>query len=152
MEHQNEIGFQIHTLSHLIRHTVNQMAFSEEEVPASGIQGRIIGYLYENRGRDVFQRDIQSQFSIRRSTVTGTLQLMEKNDLVIRRPVEWDARLKKLELTPKALELHEHIVRGIRRMEETLASTLTPEEKETFILLCGKVRDGLIALQSSQKA
>ena len=64
------------------------------------MQGWIIGYLYQNRDKEVFQRDIQEQFSIRRSTVTGILQLMEKNGLITRSSVERDARLKKLELTP----------------------------------------------------
>ena len=100
MEYQEDLGFQIRTLSHLVKRTVDQTAFAGEENHPTGVQGWIIGYLYENRGKEVFQRDIQAQFSIRRSTVTGILQLMEKNGLITRSSVERDARLKKLELTP----------------------------------------------------
>ncbi len=143
MEHREEIGFQVRTLSHLIKHTVNQTAFSDQEVPVTGMQGWTMGYLYENRDKDIFQRDIQAHFAVRRSTVTGVLQLMEKNGLIVRRSVDWDARLKKLELTPKAMEMHERVMRGIRQTEETLSSTLTPEEKETFLRLCEKIRKGI---------
>ena len=45
------------------------------------MHGYLIRYLYENRERDVFQRDLEKKFSISRSAVTATLQLMEKNGL-----------------------------------------------------------------------
>ena len=73
MEYREDLGFQIRTLSHLVKRVIDQTAFSGEEVHPTGVQGWIIGYLYENRDKEVFQRDIQQQFSIRRSTVTGIL-------------------------------------------------------------------------------
>ncbi len=145
MEPRDEIGFQVHTLSHLIKRMVDRAAFQDQEGPVTGMQGRIIGYLYANRDRDVFQRDVQAQFSVRRSTVTGILQLMEKNGFITRQSVEHDARLKKLELTPKGAELHEKIGRSIQRVEEQLSAGITQMEKEEFIRLCEKIRAGIQA-------
>ena len=88
----------------------------------------------------MFQRDIQEQFTIRRSTVTGILQLMEKNGLIVRSSVERDARLKKLELTPRGVELHERVTRSIREVEDGLSQCLTQEEKKAFLEICGKLR------------
>ena len=87
MEYREDIGFQIRTLSHLVKRTVDQAAFDGVDDHPTGVQGWIIGYLYRNREKEVFQRDIQEQFSIRRSTVTGILQLMEKNGLITRSSV-----------------------------------------------------------------
>ena len=143
MEYREDIGFQIRTLSHLVKRVVDQTAFSGEELHPTGVQGWIIGYLYNHRHQGVFQRDIQEQFSIRRSTVTGILQLMEKNGLVTRSSVEQDARLKKLELTQKGIELHERVERSIRQVEDRISNCLTPEEKEEFIRLCEKIRENL---------
>lgn len=143
MEHRDEIGFQVRTLSNLIRRMVDQRAFPKGEKVPTGMHGWIMGYLYEHRDQDVFQRDIQEQFSIRRSTVTGILQLMEKNGLVTRSSVEQDARLKKLELTQKGIELHERVERSIRQVEDRISNCLTPEEKEEFIRLCEKIRENL---------
>ncbi|CCX38863.1 putative uncharacterized protein [Clostridium sp. CAG:1013] len=143
MEYREDIGFQIRTLSHLVKRVVDQTAFSGEELHPTGVQGWIIGYLYNHRHQEVFQRDIQEQFSIRRSTVTGILQLMEKNGLVTRSSVEQDARLKKLELTQKGIELHERVERSIRQVEDRISNCLTPEEKEEFIRLCEKIRENL---------
>lgn len=147
MSHEEEIGFQVRTLSHMIKHAVNQMAFSDIPGEVTGMQGWIMSYLYENREKDIFQRDIQTQFSISRSTVTGILQQMEKNGLIYRESVEWDARLKKLSLTPKALEHHEKVMNGIRKTEETLIHTLTEEERKTFLALCEKIAQGISALE-----
>jgi DNA-binding MarR family transcriptional regulator len=143
VEYREDIGFQIRTLSHLVKRVVDQTAFSGEELHPTGVQGWIIGYLYNHRHQEVFQRDIQEQFSIRRSTVTGILQLMEKNGLVTRSSVEQDARLKKLELTQKGIELHERVERSIRQVEDRISNCLTPEEKEEFIRLCEKIRENL---------
>ena len=143
MEYEKDIGFQIRALSHLVKRIVDQTAFTKEEIHPTGVQGWIIGYLYNNRHKEFFQRDIQEQFSIRRSTVTGILQLMEKNGFITRSSVDRDARLKRLELTPKAVELHERVGRSIRQVEERLAQSLTEEEKSEFIRLCEKIRENL---------
>ncbi len=147
-EPTKDVGFQVNRLSRQIRMAANQMAFvGQSDTPVTGMQGWIIGYLYDHRQQDVFQRDIQAKFSIRRSTATGTLQLMEKNGLIRRLPVDWDARLKKIELTPKALEMHERVRKGIQAVEKTIASALTQEEWDTFMGLCEKIRRGLENMQ-----
>lgn len=140
------IGFQLRTLSHMVGHTIQQMAFSGVPEEITGMQGWIMGYLYDNRGRDIFQRDIQTKFSVSRSTVTGILQAMEKKGLIIRESVEWDARLKKLSLTKKALQHHEKVMCGIHRTEELLSDLLTDEERKVFLQLCEKLKEGIEAL------
>lgn len=146
MEHRDEIGFQVRTLSNLIKRSVDRIAAQGADSPATAMQGWIIGYLYENRDKDVFQKDVQQQFAVRRSTVTGILQLMEKNGLIVRSSVETDARLKKITLTPKAVEMHEQIVNGIKQVEKSINTSLTPQERKTFISLCEKVRSNLETL------
>lgn len=146
MEHRDEIGFQVRTLSNLIKRSVDRIAAQGVDSPTTGMQGWVIGYLYENRDKDVFQKDVQQQFAVRRSTVTGILQLMEKNGLIVRSSVETDARLKKITLTPRAVEMHEQIVNGIKQVEKSINTSLTPQERKTFISLCEKVRSNLETL------
>ena len=82
--------------------------------------------------------------------MTGILQLMEKNWLITRSSVERDARLKKLELTPRAVQLHERIGRSVRQVEDRLNQSLTPQEKQEFLRLCGKIRASLKALSTDR--
>lgn len=145
MEHWNEIGFQLHRLDTLAKRMIDQTVFPEKESKKrpTGMHGWIIGYLYANRNREVYQRDIQEQLSVRRSTVTGMLQLMEKNGLITRHSVPEDARLKRIQLTPQAIEQHEKIMAGFQQMEKRISSGLTEEEKATFLKLCEKIAANL---------
>ena len=59
----------------------------------------IMSYLYWHKNEAVYQRDIEREFSITRSTVTNILQLMERKGYIERQSVPQDARLKRLILT-----------------------------------------------------
>ncbi len=139
---KDKVGYEIKTLSNLIKRRIDNSAVFSEEV--TGMHGWIIGFLYHNRDkRDIFQRDIEAEFSIRRSTVTGILQLMEKNNLIRREPVEYDARLKKLVLTPRAIEIHEAIHKELDNLEQQLSKDLTKEELSAFFKVIRKMRKNI---------
>ena len=73
----------------------------------SGVRGMVLGDIVRaNRnGRDVYQRDIEQWFNIRRSSVTALLQGMEQDGFITRCAVEKDARLKRLVATDKGRAL-----------------------------------------------
>lgn len=111
---------------------------------ATAYHGRIIGYLFERRNEDVFQKDIENRFEIRRSTATKLLQLMESNGLITRTAVLSDARLKKITLTEKAVSMHEHFREEIDCFEAALSFGLTEEEVETFFRITDKIYNNLV--------
>ena len=51
-------------------------------------------FVFSQQG-DVYQKDIESFFKLRRSTVSSQLDTLEKKGLIQRVPVSHDARLKK---------------------------------------------------------
>ena len=61
----------------------------------TAMHGWILGYLCRNEHKDIFQKDIEAEFKICRSTVTNILKLMEKKGYIKRESVPYDARLKK---------------------------------------------------------
>lgn len=142
-EPRDNIGFQIGGLARMIRWLIHQSAGEDGEQSGAGMYGWLIGFLYDNRDRDIYQRDLQQQFSVRRSTMTGILQTMEREGMITRKTVEWDARLKKIELTEKAVEHQEKFQRTINAIEARISSGLTLEEKETFLRLCSKIRQSI---------
>ncbi len=64
--------------------------------PGTMMQKMFLGYLEVHEDQPVFQKDLESAFHIRRSTATGILQIMVRDGLIVREPVEDDARLKRL--------------------------------------------------------
>ena len=136
------IGFEIRTLNNLIKRDVeSSKAF--ELGRATGLHGWAIGYFYNNRDRDVFQRDFEAQFSIRRSTASKILGCMEKNGLIERHSVENDARLKKIVLTPRATELHELMLSDIRERERRLSRGIAPERLDCFFEVIQQIKENL---------
>ena len=58
-------------LSNQIRRKIKK-ELAERSIEVSSIQSRIIGFLYkESFKRDIFQKDIEEEFEIRRSCVTN---------------------------------------------------------------------------------
>ncbi|MEE1238877.1 MAG: MarR family transcriptional regulator [Acutalibacteraceae bacterium] len=140
---EKHIGLEIRNLSNLIRRDVEKHADELECKPNKGVRGWAIDYFYENRDRDIFQKDFEEKFSIRRSTASNMLKLMEKNGLIVRKSVESDARLKKIILTEKAIKVHQCISEDIEKREKKLRKGLTDEEIDTFFSTIQKIKTNL---------
>jgi len=135
------IGFEIKVLANLIKRKLDEGTLADAGI--TGMQGWIIGYVKSVGERPVFQRDLEKAFNIRRATVTGVLQLMERNRLIIRESVDFDARLKKITLTPKAITLLEGNIRRFNDLEIVLRQRLSEEEVEAFFTITEKLRKNL---------
>ncbi len=142
MEGPKHISYVIRHLYHIMDRNFGSGCCHSDGTTA--YHGRIIGYLYGHRDTDVFQRDIENHFGIRRSTVTKVLQAMENNGLITRTAVLSDARLKKLSLTQKALDMHGHFREEIDNFEVMLSEGLTAEELESFFNITEKIYNNLI--------
>jgi DNA-binding MarR family transcriptional regulator len=133
MDKEIHIGKEIIILSNKIHRAIGKEA---AQYGVTSVQARIIGFIYrESSKRNIFQRDIEEEFNIRRSSVTSVLQLMEKNGYIIRKSVCEDARLKKLVLTEKGLEIQKNVHDSIIKFEKTLRAELSDDEIDTFINL-----------------
>lgn len=138
---EKHIGKEIIILSHCIK---RKMQDTSESMGVTGTQSRVLQFISEeSKVREVFQKDIEEAFQVRRSTVTQILQLMERDGLIVRESVERDARLKKLIPTAKGYEIEQVMKGQISDMEEKLAKNLTSEEKEMLITILGKIRKNL---------
>ena len=107
------------------------------------MQGWVIGFLCSNSDRDMFQKDIEQRFEIRRSTATAMLQLMEKNGYITRHSVDYDARLKKICVTEKAKLLHKSILDRIEATEKQMLTGISKEEIDAFFSIIDKMKDNI---------
>lgn len=126
------IGRELRSLNNLIGRFFETCSHKKEIDSITGTNGWIIGYLAENTDKDIFQKDLEEEFTITRSTASKVLNLMEKKGLVERQSVARDARLKKLVLTEKAMEIKALMREDGRRMEQTLVSGFSEEELATL--------------------
>lgn len=107
------------------------------------MHGWIMCYIFDNQDRDIYQKDLENEFSISRSTVTNILNLMEKKGYIQRASVENDARLKKLILTDTGKRTVSILKSTIDENEARINGLLSDEEQKTFLTLINKLRSGL---------
>lgn len=136
------IGLEIRTLSNLIHRKINQMV-SEEEDNLTAHQNWVLHYLYTHQDSDVMQRDIEAQFSIRRSTASHMLQLMEQNGYIKRLSVPEDARMKRLVITEKGLEARARMWERLDRFERLLQAGLSEEELSLFSQIIERLKQNI---------
>ena len=106
----------------------------------TGMQFAIVSFIAkESTERDVFQKDLEQKFDIRKSTVTGILNTMERDGLLLRETVPYDARLRKMILTDKALQAKKNSEQVIDTVENQLSKGLTEEEIATFLTILEKI-------------
>ena len=140
----SEIMFELKTLDNLIhRHGDAHMRALEGGMQLTRLHHWIIGFLYHREG-DVFQKDIETEFKISRSTTSSVITLMEKKGLVTRESVLSDARLKKIVLTDRAIKMHKHQMSDMQRVDAIIEGALTPEEKKQFMVCMAKVRTAVM--------
>lgn len=130
-------------MSHVNRQIHRCINARVDQFGITGLQSHIINHIQKNRDRDIYQKDIEEEFDIRRSSVTSVLQTMEKNGLIERVSVEQDARLKKIVLTPKAIKLASAIKKSIHEFENQLAEGITDDEIETFLTVLNKITNNM---------
>ncbi len=138
-----EIGREIKMLSNLIiREFQASMAKLDlDRVTAMNIW--ILGYLYNNRGRIIYQKDIEKEFNVARSTVAGLVKLMEQKGFIGRYDVETDARLKSLKLTEKGEQVYTAAHMKAEEIERRLHSGISGDELEAFIKTVEKMKKSL---------
>ena len=139
---KRRIGLQLRLLSNLINRQINTADVFKQMHELTGTHGYIVKYLMDHQ-EEVFQRDIERTFSIRRSTASGILNLMEKNGLIKRESVQEDARLKKLVLTSKAVDLSNRITKELENNEQLMIRGLSEQELNTFFEVLEKIKNNL---------
>ncbi len=139
---RRRMGGEIKAVSNLIQRNTS---FSFDVPELTRVQGWIVGFIRmrDNAGLETFQKDVEKAYEIRRSTATGILQLLEKKGYLERQSVSEDARLKKLVLTAKAIEVHDQIIARIDAFEAQLSKGISEEDKEVFFRVMDQVKKNL---------
>jgi len=128
MKKSNHLAKELHRLDIGVGRVLCQSLSGCGMEEVSGTNGRIIRFLSDHEDNDVYQRDLEKEFGITRSTASRVLMLMEQKGLIERHSVKKDARLKKLVLTEKSRAISASFIGNGRRMDQLLLEGFSPEE------------------------
>ena len=129
---KRSIGQKLGKLSNKIRRRLAALSIPGNY---SGAQERTIHFLLANSDDNdapIFQKDIEEEFGLRPPTATGLLKSMERAGLISREAVEYDARLKKIVLTEKALKHKNAVQADLELFEKQLSKDITEEDLKIF--------------------
>lgn len=141
---------------HLIKIVSNQLSRQinhfAKQFGLTGVQIQIIDYLnHLPQNQYVYQKDIEREFNIRRSTATSVLQKMEENELIVRNISPSDSRLKIVSVLPKAEALQPQISHFLDESNEQLLSSLSTFQRHSFIKALEKLPTELSKLNHQEE-
>ena len=146
------VGYAVKSLNRRIGRVIDNIPAVRENKNLTSIQFWVLTFLFREAGRDVFQRDVEAEFNIRRSTATEILKAMEANGLIRREPVGYDARLKKIVTLPYAEEIRKQLEAQVDRTERHLTEGFTKEELAQFYEFIRRFKENLGKLEQSDAA
>lgn len=126
-------------LVRMLNHQLKRNQKPEEDLEddeLTPMQRHILNYiLLETLHRDIYQKNLEEEFQVRKSTVSGILKLIEKNGFIYRESVKEDARLKRILPTKKAEALRPSILEHIHETEIRMTEGVSEQD----LFLCKKV-------------
>lgn len=142
--YRDSVGHRLKMINNLMKRNVDKVMGHKPD-KATLMHSWIMGFLQrrEEKILDTFQKDIEKEFSMNRSTTSEMLKLMGKNGLIKRVPVDYDARLKKIVLTDLGRECNRKTEEQILIVHNRLVEGLSDEEIQTLLSLCDKMIDNL---------
>ncbi|WP_207694525.1 hypothetical protein DOK67_0000296 [Enterococcus sp. DIV0212c] len=137
-----KIGLRIRILANELNRKAAEI-LKEDGEASSSIQMRILNFIHRRNSQQVpvYQKDIEQEFDIRRSTATGVLQTMEKRLFIERKCCEKDNRYKTIILTELGQQkVRENIVK-LHKFDELLVQGISEEHITIFFNMMEKLSE-----------
>ena len=142
-------GKWINRVSHQLK---RQMLWPDEPGDLTILQKSILHFiLFETMQRDLYQKDLEKEFKVRRSTASENLRLLEKKGYLYRECAKEDARLKKIIPTEKAVCLRGQLLKSIERTEERIRQGIPEEDLKVFFRVLKQISANLSSWEEENK-
>ena len=114
-------------------------------------QGRFLTLIVMNRNPDeaASPSSLAEKVGVKRATMTGLLDRLERDDLIERRADQQDRRKIGVRLTPKGRQVLAEMLPDYYRRVAKIMTNLTEKDRLELMTLLGKVNQGLSALSAA---
>lgn len=151
MNKEELIGYRVKRLSRFFGRCIEHMQITQGVDHVAASYGWIVNFLRCHQDQDIYQRDIETEFRLPRSTVTCIVKSLEKNGYIKRSQVENDARLKKLELTKEGVKLNDFARENIEFIEKKASIGISEKDMETFFKVIETMENNLMEILEEKK-
>ena len=137
------VGFEIKSLDNMMTRNIILNARTVGEESLTPVQIRIMRYLFMNRDKEIYQRDIEKNFLVRRSTASGILKTMEKNGMIERVSSDIDKRVNRIVITDKYIHRIDELEERINTFQDKLCEGISDRDLNTFFKVIDKMKKNL---------
>lgn len=135
-----DIGLEIKNLNNMIHRYYANLKTTEILNELTGSNGYIIVYLMNHIDELVTQKNIEEVLGITRSTASIVLSNMEKNQIITRKILPTDSRIKSIHITDKGKEIYKNMELERVELERKLKNGFTDEEVEQFFSFIKRIK------------
>ena len=143
MNNSISIGHELAYINNLIARRIARGGNNKYAMNISPIQVRIVKYLVKQNNKAILQKDMEYLFNIRRSTVSGVIKTMEKNNIIIRENVKDDNKSKEIKLTDEVYKRANDLVKELKELDLELLKDVNKEDLEVFMRVLKNIQDNL---------
>ena len=143
MNNSISIGHELAYTNNLIARRIARGGNNKYAMNISPIQVRIVKYLVKQNNKAILQKDMEYLFNIRRSTVSGVIKTMEKNNIIIRENVKDDNKSKEIKLTDDVYKRANDLVKELKELDLELLKDVNKEDLEVFMRVLKNIQDNL---------
>ena len=149
-QNREDAGRIIGIVSHQLKRTI--FLYNQKDSGLTNVQNRVLHFILDRSAEGpVYQKDIETEFRIRKSTVTEILQLMEENGFIQRRSSKKDGRMKRILPTEKAMTVQKKVMDNIRTVEEKLRAGVSAEDYDTCLRVLKRMSENLAEEENNMK-
>ncbi|AKC83168.1 MarR family transcriptional regulator [Verrucomicrobia bacterium IMCC26134] len=131
---------------------------TDEHFQANGLsQGRftVLMLLFDKacgQSHSCTPAELADRAGVTRATMTGLIDTLERDAMVLRKPSASDRRMLSVELTPRAMAFIAEILPEHFRRINDLVAPLSESERRTLVRLLGKVASRAVEVSPPQAA
>lgn len=103
----------------------------------------IIKYLSKNKRKTMYQKDIEKKIGLRKSTISGIIKTMQKNNIIMSIDSKSDLRSKEIVLTKDGLKLERLMRKKEKDFEKLLEKDIDKKDLEIFYKVTMQIQNNL---------
>ncbi len=126
------VGFAAHELSKRMHCYLQNRSVADGEDPVVLSHGWLIGYLYQHEDEEIYQRDLEDELHLAKSSIATILQTLEQGGYIRREVPDHDARQKRVVLTDAGRVFEQKMRVRIEESERQVCSGISDEDMAVF--------------------
>jgi DNA-binding MarR family transcriptional regulator len=141
---EKDILLEIKSLQNeLIRKTFKEIKHVHN-CQVSPVQMQIMDYLLKNNNKDIYQKDLENVLNVRKSTLSGVINTMTKNNIIKRVTSDKDLRNNKIVFTDEVLTKQKEMKIYFDKVNKIIVKGIDQNKIDIFLEVINLMKKNII--------